>query len=479
MYLESGNPKFEDCRIINNRASTTNQNGGGVYSNGSNLTITGGELVQNIASRGGALAFFNGAAKIVNCTFLLNVTSDRGGAIYALSATIIANNINFTSNTATSNAGAIFVDNQTTASQLVLTDCHFLSNKSLDGVAGAISMGGIGSIFEANECTFQGNSSQSDCGAIKVTQAATTLRGCTFSSNGSQTAVGAVGFINAASTLIEDCTFDNNVAAWSAGALALGGPSVVERCTFYNNRAGDSSGAIGAEAPGNHVIRNSLFRANHANNASLGGGAISNATNGLQVTNCTFVENVAANGSAIRNSLFQSSTLCNNSILWNNVGSNFEGSGSSTVNYSSVQGGWNGPGTGNIATDPMFTAPLAGDYTLSSSSPCIDAADNSALPPGTKSDLLGNIRFRDDPMTDDTGFGYPPMVDIGCYEFQPIPNPCPWDCAQPPNGIVNVIDLLMVINSWGLTGGPADLNGDSLVNVLDLLAIIEHWGPCP
>jgi hypothetical protein len=62
-------------------------------------------------------------------------------------------------------------------------------------------------------------------------------------------------------------------------------------------------------------------------------------------------------------------------------------------------------------------------------SPCIDAADNAALPAdrtdldddGDTSELLpidlaGGPRFVDDLLTPDTGEGTPPIVDMGAYE---------------------------------------------------------------
>jgi len=71
------------------------------------------------------------------------------------------------------------------------------------------------------------------------------------------------------------------------------------------------------------------------------------------------------------------------------------------------------------------------DYHLTGGSPCIDAADNDAVPPDTLDldgdgdttepipfDLDGNPRFVDDPATPDTGNGEPPIVDMGAYEFQ-------------------------------------------------------------
>ena len=64
---------------------------------------------------------------------------------------------------------------------------------------------------------------------------------------------------------------------------------------------------------------------------------------------------------------------------------------------------------GCIAADPKFVDPAHGDFTLQASSPCRNAgaiADwmNSAF------DLLGKKRIIGD------------TVDIGCYEFRPIPS---------------------------------------------------------
>ena len=62
---------------------------------------------------------------------------------------------------------------------------------------------------------------------------------------------------------------------------------------------------------------------------------------------------------------------------------------------------------------------------------------------------------------------------------------CPADIAPPDgNGVVNVDDLLLVINSWGgCPGCPADIapppSGNGTVNVDDLLQVINSWGLCP
>ena len=101
-------------------------------------------------------------------------------------------------------------------------------------------------------------------------------------------------------------------------------------------------------------------------------------------------------------------------------------------------------------------------------------------------DLDGNPRFVDDPATTDTGYGDPPIVDMGAYEYQ-VGLACPADCSGPggmSDGIIDVHDLLLVLGQWGTADPQADLAGvygipDGVVDVHDLLAVIAAWGPCP
>jgi hypothetical protein len=81
------------------------------------------------------------------------------------------------------------------------------------------------------------------------------------------------------------------------------------------------------------------------------------------------------------------------------------------------------------------------DYRLTGSSPCIDAGCNCAVPPDFPDldgdgdtgeyvpfDLDGEGRFFDDPATEDTGSGLPPIVDMGAYEFggSDLPSTATW-----------------------------------------------------
>lgn len=56
------------------------------------------------------------------------------------------------------------------------------------------------------------------------------------------------------------------------------------------------------------------------------------------------------------------------------------------------------------------------------------------------------------------------------------PCSCPADILE--DGVVNVSDFLMLLSSWGDTGGPADIDGDGIVGVTDFLALLAAWGPC-
>lgn len=85
-----------------------------------------------------------------------------------------------------------------------------------------------------------------------------------------------------------------------------------------------------------------------------------------------------------------------------------------------------------------------------------------------------------------SGGSAPWIRTVGWSGFTLAP-PCPADISpSPPNGSVNVDDLLSVINSWGVCGNPtncpADIwpaGGNDIVNLDDLLAVINGWGGCP
>jgi hypothetical protein len=70
-------------------------------------------------------------------------------------------------------------------------------------------------------------------------------------------------------------------------------------------------------------------------------------------------------------------------------------------------------------------------------------------------------------------------ADIGSFTIgNETVNACPWDCAQPPDGQVSVVDFLAIIATWGQVSVPCDFDGGG-VSVTDFLAFLANFGPCP
>ena len=250
------------------------------------------------------------------------------------------------------------------------------------------------------------------------------------------------------------------------------------------------------------LLVNCMFRGNFA--IEEGGGLYGSPT----VINSTFIQNSAidywfkafGDGGGIKGE--PSITNC---ILWNNEDS-YHGMSEgaqisgpfSEVNYSCIQN-WTGSlgGVGNFGLDPLLADE---DGRLSPGSPCIDAADNDAVPADefdldgdgdttepVPHDLDGNPRFVDDPATEDSGnpgVPGPPVVDMGAYEFQVEEELCEGDANG--DGNVDPLDSGFVLARFGCpvgTGDPdcdvADQNGDGVVDPLDSGFVLARFGECP
>src|SRR5699024_5241363 len=136
------------------------------------------------------------------------------------------------------------------------------------------------------------------------------------------------------------------------------------------------------------VLTNVMISGNTASN----GGGMYNASSSPVLTNVTLSGNTAHNrGGGMYNSF--SSPKIYNSIIWGNTAAD----GTNIYNFditldppqfshSLIQGsggstGWDitfgTDGGNNIDSDPLFTDPASGDYSLQPSSPAIDAGSNS------------------------------------------------------------------------------------------------------
>ena len=215
----------------------------------------------------------------------------------------------------------------------------------------------------------------------------------------------------------------------------------------------------------------------------------------IELINCTVAQNNLGGWPAFL--VIQGGSMrLTNSVVWGNtpvpleikgewvidtgLAGVFVGDGEMTADHCRVQY-WDDTvaGTGTIECDPMFINALGDDSVAGTAdddlrigpgSACIDAGDNSAVPFDVVMDVAGRTRFVDIASVPDTGIGTAPLIDIGSHERQL--------CDVNGDGLMNVVDLLLVIGAWGTSQASADLTGDGVVNVADLLAVIAAWGPC-
>ena len=356
-----------------------------------------------------------------------------------------------------------------------------------NGFDGGFFGGGI-STFAASpsiiNCKLIGNISDSSGGGMYNFDSSPTITNCVFSGNIASSSTGDGGGIHS--------TFFSNL--------------IVTNCIFTGNMA-INGGAVHSTDTTDASFTNCVFSGNTATNGS---GMHMTGSNVQTVVACTFAGNLASSsGGGIRRDGNNVILTLSNCILWGNADlsgtselAQISGSGVGlTVNYTCIQGlTGNLGGTGNIGDNPFFVDPngpdrIPGsgdeDVRLSPGSPCIDAADNSAVPKGITTDLDGNPRFVDDPDTPDTGNGDPPVVDMGAYEFQLPPpanndpnNPQPINSGETISGDFanassdgtapcdpNSVDLFYQVT---ITTGPATLEVNTCGSAADTaLAVFD------
>jgi uncharacterized repeat protein (TIGR01451 family) len=340
------------------------------------FTVTAGNAVgdgvhESSYKGGGMYISSTGSPTIQNINFIGDHAGWFGGGIYSEGNPTISHVV-FKNNKAT--GGGLF-----TYGNPILTDVDFIGNEG--DIGGGLNIQGSYNHVTINQARFIGN---------HVTS------GCCYTYGGGMYVNQGEG----SSLTLTNVIYDGNTAAWDGGGMAIAvGDVHMTNVLFYGNWAGDSGGgmAIFQTAPD---MSNVTFSGNWAN---YGGGIYLNALNSfpLNLENSVFWGNSGPYGGPFDKQIWIHAGLVN-------------------ATYSDIQGGYTGEG--NIDADPMFTAPITatvaptttGDYHLQITSPAIDAGDNRAVTVST--DLDGNPRKIDITSVPDTGYGTPPIVDMGPYE---------------------------------------------------------------
>ena len=430
----------------------------------------GSHALPNQVAAGAAISSSASNLTLTNCTFIQNrVTGNSfegiigGGAISASNSTItgsgcrfISNTVSVSLNTGPAQGGALRVSS---SSVLTLTDCWFIDNvakredfPTLPGDGGGLYI--WSSTTSLTNCVFVANRTPSEVGTsrgsgIYAIDADIALMNCLFSSN-----VGTGIYLEDGSVL----SAANSILWGNTGGA---GTPEEEQIDLDNGSSviinySDVEGWTGNYGGSGNIGEDPLFVGGPSGTWTEDAKAGSNfGTVVYTDSNASFTPDkfVGATISPFnQQSLLQRYVIANTATTITVLGFGFL-----QANRYSYE---------------------IHDHRLSPGSPCIDAADNTAVPKGIDTDLDGNPRFVDDPDTKDTGFGDPPIVDMGAYEFQPAL--CPADLDN--SGDVGVKDLLFLLGTWGPCPPkgdcPADFDNSGDVGVKDLLFLLGAWGPC-
>ncbi len=292
-----------------------------------------------------------------------------------------------------------------------------------------------------------------------------TIRNCIVRGNYAQEAGGAV--LIGRDPCFFNCRFEQNEGGNFGGAVRiLAGRPLFDGCVFTDNRA-QHGGAMATAPLVQPTVRNCLFTGNEAT-ATDGGGALWFDGSGAAILqNSTIVGNTAPAADEGGILVLGAVPTIANCILWGNSGaggamdSANQVSSNAALRYCLVMGGFAG-GIGNIQGDPLFLDRPAGDYRLGPGSPAVDAGDSNALDPTVMVDLAGQGRYRDEPMTPNTGSGGG-AIDIGAYELQvgTVGSMGAVYCIGAPNS-VGGIGRLFAFGSSAVSGNDVTLVGSGL-----------------
>ena len=251
-----------------------------------------------------------------------------------------------------------------------------------------------------SNCIIRNNSAEKG-GGIFVENASVEIYDSIIKNNISLNEGGGI-YINNGIANIYNSSISNNLATSGGGGLKSLNSEIIISNSNFNNNSSYRGGGILSDG-GIMSIYHSLLKENFA---EVGETALSFYGGFQSLINCTIANNYGPEQTAIHSE--RNELNIKNSVIYGNSGNNYiaiGGTGGSAlyVSYSLIEGGQESILSdtgiiywleGNISEDPQFND----DFTLQSSSPCIDAGDpNSTLDlDGTIADM-GTYFFDQDP----------------------------------------------------------------------------------
>jgi predicted outer membrane repeat protein len=342
-----------------------------------------------------------------------------------------------------------------------------------------------------SNCTITNNHAFMDGGGVYCTHASPLLLDCIIAGNfASESAMdahgGGLASFNSSPTLINCTLAGNDVTAdssWNVGEggavyCAGGSPGLID-CTIAGNTASHDGGGVYCTTDSSATLRDCIIVGNTVGYYGVyypvrGGGVY---CGGAALIGCTVT------GNGVNDSDYNGALCCSGNptvtdcIVWGNLRDDiYVVSGSPSVTYSDVEGGF--AGTGNIDADPLFADPggpdgdpaswLDSDYRLTAGSPCVDYGDPAFVPLAGEVDLDGHAR-----VWDGDGDGSA-RVDMGAYEFGAHARG-DLNCDGSINGYdIDPFVLALTDPAAYAAAFPgcdymlADINGDGAVNGYDI-----------
>ncbi len=456
----------------------------------------------NIDAYGGAIIFNNfSKVHLKNCTIKNNYATFGGGISFINSSPIISNNtISYNS---AEYAGGIYCTNSNP-----LISYNFISNNSTEYGGGGIlctdnSSPAISNNFINNNSAFGGGGIYcSFDGSNPI------ITNNTISNNSADYNGGGI-YLDAGSS----SNVSNNIISYNSAYLNGGGLICFSNITspeisnnsICNNSSGNGGG-IECYPESNPIISNNVIS---NNSASAAGGGIDFSGTSAILTNNTIVNNLSnSKGGALSCSNGSNPTLRNcilyGDSVYQTAGEVYLQDEASDPNFyfCNVAGGnlgfdlngnfYTGVYQNNIDSNPLFVAPSLGsgiffngvtaNWSLQSSSPCIDAGDPAGTYPAT--DLAGNPRVVGS------------QIDIGAYEYQGTTGIANNDLKNnisifpnPFNSFTTIqfqtqVDFigLYIYNIYGqkiktinnLSGNKVEIFRDNLPNGIYFIRLLQH-----
>lgn len=402
IFLTSEAPHDAQC------VESTTIDGSG---NGSVVTFDGAEgvscglsgftITNGLAEDGGGINCNRCSPAIADCIINGN-SADNGGGIYLLYSDAEILRCRILGNTG---GGIELGASSPTISECAISD-NVLTAESHNGSGGGV-MTTSHSAGIVENCTISHNTAGIGAGVSCEWWSETVISECLISEN-----IGGGVYTCFASPLITKCLIENNTGSgfYTGG---LGPESTMTDCQIRGNSAEEGGGLYITCGD----VRNCEITGNSA--IERGGGVYCWYFADV-LSNCTISGNSARReGGGIYSGSY-SSPVVSDCIVWANSpeGIFIQSGGSMSVEYSCVEGGFEGGG--NIDSDPLFASGSDGDYYLSSvaagqesSSPCIDAGNGSAFTRGLEG-LTTRTDERPDAGVADMGYHYPTRLRTTC-----------------------------------------------------------------